>query len=290
MREKNSGNPYINLWFGNFFEPAFSSEEFRTEGIDRIRDMGFNSILLDSKAWQDFFDRYAGQEATQYVAAQEHMISEIQKSGLSHCFLAIYLNGDNLYPNIRYSPPVFGEETTAPSGEPGKWYKYWSERAQASMTEHVKELYALYGKNATRVSVNGTEDRLPLCSMWDPIVAFSFDKEGISRYQTWLEERYGSIEAFNQAYGLSAESFSAITCTLLTPHSIPALYSPNGACSSTSPPSPVSAGSPAGCGIPAREALTPTVLPPMWTTVPFSQFPFWRTPPPAPMPPPARTA
>ena len=146
MREKNSGNPYINLWFGNFFEPAFSSEEFRTEGIDRIRDMGFNSILLDSKAWQDFFDRYAGQEATQYVAAQEHMISEIQKSGLSHCFLAIYLNGDNLYPNIRYSPPVFGEETTAPSGEPGKWYKYWSERAQASMTEHVKELYALYGK------------------------------------------------------------------------------------------------------------------------------------------------
>ena len=79
------------------------------------------------------------------------------------------------------------------------------------MTEHVKELYALYGKNATRVSVNGTEDRLPLCSMWDPIVAFSFDKEGISRYQTWLEERYGSIEAFNQAYGLSAESFSAIT-------------------------------------------------------------------------------
>ena len=211
MREKNSGNPYINLWFGNFFEPAFSSEEFRTEGIDRIRDMGFNSILLDSKAWQDFFDRYAGQEATQYVAAQEHMISEIQKSGLSHCFLAIYLKGDNLYPNIRYSPPVFGEETTAPSGEPGKWYKYWSERAQASMTEHVKELYALYGKNATRVSVNGTEDRLPLCSMWDPIVAFSFDKEGISRYQTWLEERYGSIEAFNQAYGLSAESFSAIT-------------------------------------------------------------------------------
>ena len=211
MREKNSAHPYINLWFGNFFEPAFSSEEFRTEGIDRIRDMGFNSILLDSKAWQDFFDRYAGQEATQYVAAQEHMISEIQKSGLSHCFLAIYLNGDNLYPNIRYSPPVFGEEPTAPSGEPGKWYKYWSERAQASMTEHVKELYALYGKNATRVSVNGTEDRLPLCSMWDPIVAFSFDKEGISRYQTWLEERYGSIEAFNQAYGLSAESFSAIT-------------------------------------------------------------------------------
>ena len=60
------------------------------------------------------------------MAAQEHMISEIQKSGLSHCFLAIYLNGDNLYPNIRYSPPVFGEETTAPSGEPGKWYKYLS--------------------------------------------------------------------------------------------------------------------------------------------------------------------
>lgn len=41
---------------------------------------------------------------------QEYMGQSALKHGLTYNFLVLYLNGDNLYPHIRFSPPVFGEE------------------------------------------------------------------------------------------------------------------------------------------------------------------------------------
>ncbi len=210
MLETKTGKPYKSLWFGNFFEPAYGSAEFRADGIRRIRELGFNSVLLDSKAWQDFFERYEGKEASPYVAAQEHMMAEIEKNGLSYAFLAIYMNGDNLYPNIRFSPPIYGESITAHSGKDGRCYRYWSEKAQQSMIDHLSGLYRLYGKNASRTQIGGKE-RLPVCSMWDPIVQMSFDEDGRTRYCRWLENRYGDIKRFNQCYGLSANDFSSLS-------------------------------------------------------------------------------
>ena len=104
-------------------------------------------------------------------------MEQIKKQGMSHTFLAIYLNADNLYPNIRFSPPVFGESVVTAKGNDGRWYRYWSEKAQETMTEHVSQLLEMYGENMTRIEVDG-EEKKPLCSMWDPVVAPSFDEDG----------------------------------------------------------------------------------------------------------------
>lgn len=210
LQETRGKEPFVGLWFGNFFEPAYSSATFRAEGVRAIQKMGFNNILLDTKAWKDFFQRCAGGEASLYVAGQEHMMEEILRAGMSWWFLAIYLNGDNLYPNIRYSPPVYGESVTAPDGKDGKWYKYWSPKAQASMIQHLQGLYRRYGEGAVRLDFLQGE-RFPICSMWDPVVEFSYDEEGIARYRSWLKQRYQNIQAFNRAYDVEAPDFSHIT-------------------------------------------------------------------------------
>ncbi len=207
--ETITGEPLIGVWFGNFYRPAFDDRAFIDESIAKIKAMGFNSVQLDTKAWEDFAQRFAGLEASEYVAQQEYMMEALKSAGLSHQFLALYLNGDNLYPNIRFSPPIYGESVKAADGSDGRWYCYWSEKAQASMTAHIQGLLETYLQGHTRVLADG-ESRLPICSMWDPIVAPSFDAAGQDRYKNWLTLRYGDISAFNVAYGTSFTGFDKL--------------------------------------------------------------------------------
>jgi hypothetical protein len=210
MIDLTTGEPPLSLWFGNFYEPAYSDRAFVDEAIREIRAMGFNSVLLDSKAWADFLERFEGGEASPYVATQEYMMRRIAEAGMSHRFLALYLNGDNLYPRIRFSPPVYGESVSAPDGSDGRWYKYWSPAAKASMVRHVRGLLELYSEGQTRLEDGGLE-KIPICSMWDPVVAPSFDDEGVRRYRSWLERAYaGDIVSLNAAYATAFKSFGAI--------------------------------------------------------------------------------
>ena len=201
--------PMMTLWFGNFYRPAYDDRAFIDQAMERIRAMGFNAVLLDSKAWEDFQARYAGGEASPYVAQQEYMMDAAARAGLCHLFLSLYLNGDNLYPNIRFSPPVYGESVTRPDGSDGRWYKYWSDKARDAQTAHVAGLMKLYRAGHAEITLEG-EGRLPMCSMWDPIVAPSFDEEGQRRYRAWLKKRYGAIVAFNGAYGTDFADFDEI--------------------------------------------------------------------------------
>lgn len=132
--------PLMTLWFGNFYRPTYDDRAFVDQAMDSIRRMGFNAVLLDSKAWADFQARYAGEEASPCVAQQEDMMNAAVRAGLCHLFLSLYLNGDNLYPNIRFSPPVYGESVTRPDGSDGRWYKYWSDRARNAQTAHVQHV------------------------------------------------------------------------------------------------------------------------------------------------------
>ena len=198
--------PLMTLWFGNFYRPAFDDRAFIDQSVRSIRDMGFNCIQLDSKAWEDFQARFAGGEASDYVAQQEYMLEAIHREGLAHSFMALYLNGDNLYPNVRFSPPIYGESVVRADGSDGRWYRYWSEAAQDSQRDHVAGLMRLYREGHAQ-----TEQGLPICSMWDPIVAPSFDEEGQQRYKTWLKARYGDIRALNAAYRTDFSSFDALT-------------------------------------------------------------------------------
>lgn len=206
---KHIDEPLMTIWFGNFYKPAFDDRVFVDESMTRIREMGFNCVQLDSKAWEDFAKRCAGGEASDYVAQQEYMMQSAANAGLAFSFMALYLNGDNLYPNIRFSPPIHGESVTKLDGTDGRWYKYWSEKARQSQQDHVQGLMRLYQEGHAEITING-ENRLPICSMWDPIAAPSFDVDGISRYQTWLEKRYGSIDAFNTAYQTAFSSFTEL--------------------------------------------------------------------------------
>jgi hypothetical protein len=98
----------LSIWFGNFFEPFYSDRDATRRGIADVVALGFNSINLDSKAWADFFARYRGEPASPYVAMQEFIMAEMATHGLNYTCLALYLCGDNLYPNIRDVPAAPG--------------------------------------------------------------------------------------------------------------------------------------------------------------------------------------
>jgi hypothetical protein len=197
----------ISIWFGNFFEPFFSDREATRRGIAEVAELGFNSINLDSKAWEDFFARYRGEPASPYVAMQEFMMAEAATRGMDYSHLALYLCGDNLYPTIRDVPPVRGEEPMLPNGKPMGTYKYWSPRAQQTMIDHVKGLLKLYRKGMRRLPQ--PSPNIVMQTMFEPIPKPSFDPEGTQRYLTWLEKHYaGDIAKLNQRYNLSANSFT----------------------------------------------------------------------------------
>lgn len=232
MTDKATGKPYINVIFGNFYSPAYDDEAFIDKTMHMIQDLGFNSVMFDTKAWEDFKERYDTGALSQYVKMQEYMGRSALSHGLTYNFLLLYLNGDNLYPHIRFSPPIFGEETTKADGTPGKWYKYWSKDAMRSMKEHVERIMERYGAGCVRCEISGDEsgttlknpsvdgvlpdtgqerEVIPICSMWDPIVAPSFDGEGKRRYTEYLRRRYhADINEFNQTYGLQVSDFDEI--------------------------------------------------------------------------------
>ncbi|GGS60532.1 hypothetical protein AB0E75_25665 [Streptomyces griseoviridis] len=200
----NTERPFLSMWFGNFFEPFYSDYDATRRGIAEIADLGFNAINLDSKPWEDFFTRYAGGEASQYVAMQEFMMAEAAARGMDYTSLALYLCGDNLYPTIRDVPPVRGEEAVLPDGRPMGTYKYWSPAAQATMVDHVRGLLKLYGSGMRRAS----DGRTVVQTMFDPIAKPSFDAEGRRHYLTWLADRYNDdIKHLNERYALRATSF-----------------------------------------------------------------------------------
>ena len=202
-----SNRPFLSIWFGNFFEPFYSDFEATRKGIAEVASLGFNSINLDSKPWEDFFARYRGEPASQYVAMHEFMMAEMTKHGLDYTCLALYLCGDNLYPNIRSVPPVRGEEPMRPNGQPMGTYKYWSPKAQATMVEHVKGLLKLYG-NGMRRNADGN---IIMQTMFEPIPKPSFDAEGKQKYLAWLGKKYsGDISKLNSRYKLSAKNFSEL--------------------------------------------------------------------------------
>lgn len=212
LKNKADNRPYMNVIFGNFYSPAFDDEEFVDETMGLIKDLGYNSVMFDTKAWEDFRERYETGALSQYVKMQEYMGKSAHEHGLFYNFLLLYLNGDNLYPHIRYSPPIFGEEITYLDGTPGRWYKYWSKKAQASMKDHVDRIMESYGWGCQRCITEAGKEVLPVCSMWDPVVAVSFDEEGQNRYRSYLKKFYhNDIQALNKNYGSSAKDFESLS-------------------------------------------------------------------------------
>ena len=203
----HDGRPFISMWFGNFFEPFYSDANAVRRGIRDIAELGFTSINLDSKPWEDFFARYRGEDPSRYVGMQELMMAEAGRLGMDYTCLSLYLCGDNLYPGIRDVPPVRGEQAIRPDGTAMGTYKYWSPTAQATMVEHVQGLLRLYGDGMRR----SADGRVIMQTMFDPIPKPSFDAEGRSHYLSWLAARYdGDVGQVLDRYGIQAASFDEL--------------------------------------------------------------------------------
>ena len=81
------------------------------------------------------------------------------------------------------------------------------------MLHHIKGLFSLYKDNHAVVYTNGRE-QLPICSMWDPIAAASFDESGQERYRSVLKQRYeGDIVLLNERYHTSFADFDELKPT-----------------------------------------------------------------------------
>lgn len=211
LNNKKDNKPYMNVIFGNFYSPAFDDEEFVDKTMELIKKLGYNSVMFDTKAWEDFRERYETGKLSQYVKMQEYMGKSAHGHGLLYNFLLLYLNGDNLYPHIRFSPPIIGEGIEYLDGTKARYYKYWSSKAQTSMKDHVDRIMESYGDGCQRCVTEDGKEVIPVCSMWDPVVAVSFDEEGRNRYRAFLKKLYkGNIAELNEKYGIQAENFETL--------------------------------------------------------------------------------
>ena len=90
MIETNSGKPYINVIFGNFYSPGYDDPDFVDETMELIKKLGYNSVMFDTKDWEDFRERYKTGERSQYVKMQEYMGQSALRHGLTYNFLVLY--------------------------------------------------------------------------------------------------------------------------------------------------------------------------------------------------------
>lgn len=214
IQDIRTGRAFAPIWFGHFFEPAYSDAGFVRKMTDGLYDLGFTTVVQDAKDWEDLRDRCSGGKGSPYTDMMEVMQKAADDAGLTYTFLLLYLNGDNLYPEIRFSAPIREAGVYEEDGTKQPWYNYGSEKERNRQTEHVREMLARYGKENegfSRIRLLSGKTVKPVCSMWDPIAAPDFSADGIHHYHDFLQERYhGEIDALNRAYGTSFPSFDEI--------------------------------------------------------------------------------
>lgn len=211
--------PHFSLWFGNFFEPYFSDRAKVSAAMREIADIGFNSIILDSKLSEDFTTFFETGEASPYVAMQQYMVEEAKKCGLGINFLTLFYNGDNLYPHIRDSAPDLIHPVTGRDGKPFRGYRLWDLQQIEAMVVHTHRLYQSLAMDAAAKAVDETgAERIPCYFFHSPCVMPSFDEDGKRVYINWLHNRYhGDIAALNREYEAGWSSFDEPDMTDLWP-------------------------------------------------------------------------
>ena len=49
MISSRSKKPFINIWFGNFYCPAYDNKDFVDQMMGQIAQLGFTDVMLDAK-------------------------------------------------------------------------------------------------------------------------------------------------------------------------------------------------------------------------------------------------
>ena len=203
--------PHFSLWFGNFFEPYYSDKKLVEKGMKEIADMGFNSIILDSKLWEDFTDFFQTGEQSDYVSMQLFMIEQCRKNGLGANFLTLFYNGDNLYPHIRESAPDILNPVTGMDGKPFRGYRHWDSRQTQAMINHTVNLYEKMAKDtAAKATDEHGQPKIPCYFYHSPAVMPSYDEEGTTVYIQFLKTLYTNITDLNSSYEMQYVDFDEI--------------------------------------------------------------------------------
>lgn len=221
--------PHFSLWFGNFFEPYHSDRQLVSEGMKEIAEMGFNSIILDSKLWEDFTEYFESGKESEYVAMQKYMVEECAKNGMGINFLTLFYNGDNLYPHIRDSRPDIINPVVDRDLQPMRGYRHWDSEQTNAMIEHNVNLYEKLAGDAAAKAVDENGKRWTPCYFYhSPVLMPSFDEDGRKVYIDWLSSKYGSIDAVNEEYGFSYKGFDELDMAELWPVMTAEDYKSNG--------------------------------------------------------------
>ena len=204
--------PLFSAWFGNFFEPYFSSKEAVTDGLKDLKSLGFNGIVLDSKLWSNFSGYFKKGELTPYVEMQLYIVECCKDLGLGVSFLPLYLCGDNLYYLGIYDyPPEFVNPPIDADGKPMIGYRHWSDEQLEAHIEHCLNLYVRIAGPTAQKAVDGSGNkRMPFYFYHEPFSLPSFDEDGQNHYRSWLKGRY-AIEEINRRYGSNFSSIDAMT-------------------------------------------------------------------------------
>lgn len=210
--------PHFSLWFGNFFEPYYHDKKLVSEGMKEIADMGFNSIILDSKLWEDFTEFFKTGKESEYVAMQRYMIDECAKCGMGINFLTLFYNGDNLYPHIRDSKPDIINPVIDRNGEVFRGYRHWDDNQTDKMIEHSVNLYDKLALNAAAKAVDDNGNfKIPCYFYHSPALMPSFDEDGKRVYIDWLKNKYQDISKLNAEYGTEYSDFSDVDMLFVWP-------------------------------------------------------------------------
>lgn len=205
--------PVFVAWLGNFFEPYFSDKSAVQRGLADLRELGMNSIVLDSKLWSDFTTYFRGGPESQYVGMQNYIREVARENGLGVSFLALFAIGDNLYPEIYEHPPEYVEQPVDYWGKVFRGYRHWSEAQLAEHVRHVLDLYKHIARDAAATAADDAgNERLPFYFYHSPIFAPSFDEEGRQFYLGWLRERY-TLTELNARYGTDFASIDSLDPT-----------------------------------------------------------------------------
>lgn len=215
---KGEKRPHFSLWFGNFFEPYYSDRDLVEKGMKEIREMGFNSIFLDSKLWEDFTAFFETGEASSYVTMQQFMVEKAAENGLGVHFLSLFYNGDNLYPHIRESAPDLLCPPVGRDGNPVRGYRLWDDEQTDAQIRHTVNLYRkLAGSRAAKTVDEAGRARIPCYFYHSPAVMPSFDEEGREVYFQWLKNRRPSLAELNRRYGTRYGSWEDIPMAEIWP-------------------------------------------------------------------------
>lgn len=221
--------PHFSMWFGNFFEPYYSDRKLVEKGIEEIRDMGFNSVILDSKLWKDFTEYFETGKQSEYVAMQKYMIECCKKYGIGVNYLALFYNGDNLYPHIRDSAPDIISPVIDRGGKVFRGLKHWDKKQTEALAVHTANLYNIFSEGAyAKAEDENGEKRIPCYFYHSPALMPSFDEDGRKVYFDWLAGRYKTVSDLNSVYGTDYESFDDIAMQDIWPVMTAADYSERG--------------------------------------------------------------